>query len=60
MVNDFICCFCNEIINKKDMIILNIYLDFEDESSQQLYSHKKCLKVRINKEIPTLFDIDED
>jgi hypothetical protein len=59
MIDDFVCCFCGETISKDDMIILNIYLDFEDEASQQLFSHKKCFKVRINKEIPTLFDITE-
>ncbi|MDR2942033.1 MAG: hypothetical protein LBV17_05540 [Treponema sp.] len=60
MIKDFVCCFCGETIDKNDIIILNIHLNFEDDASQQLYSHKKCLKSKIIKDIPTMFDFNKD
>jgi hypothetical protein len=60
MIKDFVCCFCGETIDKNDIIILNIHLGFEDEGYQQLYSHKKCLRLKIIEDIPTIFDFNEN
>jgi len=56
----FVCCFCGESMNKKDMIIMDIYLGFEEEASQQLFSHRKCFRSRIQKDIPAIFDDDDE
>jgi len=59
MNKKFVCCFCGKNIKKKDMIILDIHLDFEEETCQQLYSHRKCLRSKILKDIPTIFEDEE-
>jgi hypothetical protein len=48
-----------EKINKDDIVFLNVYLNDENEGTQQLFAHKKCLRSRINERVPTIFDPEE-
>ena len=39
----YVCCFCANSIERNEQVILNIFLTFEKDESQQLFCHEKCL-----------------
>lgn len=46
------CCFCDEVIDEKSLVVMN--LDLGDNQFQSLYSHGRCLKERLHPAVPFL------
>jgi len=53
-MNKYVCCFCDETINKKVTALLAVTnwsdLDDTDQESQQLFCHLQCLKKALKKQ----------
>ena len=52
----FQCCFCGGSIEGSEKALIEINIPMEEESSQNLYAHKKCLKERLHPTVPIGFD----
>jgi uncharacterized protein YbaR (Trm112 family) len=57
-MHDIICCFCGRVIKEEELLTIQVYTTDDPNAIQELYSHKKCLAVRITDEVPILFDED--
>lgn len=52
------CCFCGESLTHKDSVEIEITIA-NSEESQCIFSHKKCLKKVLDKNVPIGIDIDD-
>lgn len=53
------CCFCGESLAHKDSVEITISMS-NSEEAQGLFSHGKCLKKVLHKEVPIGIDVDNE
>ena len=53
------CCFCGKSLTHKDSVEIEISIA-NSEESQCIFSHKKCLKKVLDKDVPIGIDIDDE
>ena len=54
------CCFWGEALRAIDAVHIAFCIPKISEESQEIFSHPKCLKALLYKNVPTLLDIDDD
>ena len=60
--NTYQCCFCGETIKSNNFDITSLVLttnwgkDLNLQQEQQLFCHLKCLKEKVNKNVPIYLD----
>ena len=52
MTNVVVCCFCGLSLSEREAVLLTIYPTSSRDEAQNLYSHHKCLRVRLRPEVP--------
>jgi hypothetical protein len=46
------CCFCDLKLPKKEAVLLRVFPEIDNDESQDVFTHKKCLRERIKTTIP--------
>jgi len=54
------CCFCGLDMPIEKSTILTIYPNYNSDEAQNIFSHKKCLRERLQNTIPLHPDLLED
>ncbi|RKS95653.1 hypothetical protein BC952_1350 [Flavobacterium limicola] len=58
-IETVMCCFCGKSLTHKDSVEIEISIA-NSEESQCIFSHKKCLKKVLDKNVPIGIDIDDE